>query len=168
MCIWPRMTTALLRLQPRSTGASFYFSFSSANFGLGALDFAGAILMHKRTDYLLRLRPWSISTFLAALLAVALAYSMQEILASFGARLYFAGFFPAILIASLLGGAPAGIFAALVTIPIVWWAFMPPYFEFNPLTPADYDSFATFLLTSSLLIAFSQLYREALILLRNR
>jgi K+-sensing histidine kinase KdpD len=123
--------------------------------------------MRKRTDYLLRLRPWSISTFLAALLAVALASSMQEILASFGARLYFAGFLPAVLIASLLGGAPAGIFAALVAIPIVWWAFMPPYFEFNPLTPADYDSFATFLLTSSLLIAFSQLYREALTLLRN-
>jgi K+-sensing histidine kinase KdpD len=102
------------------------------------------------------------------LLAVALATTMQEILASFGARLCFAGFFPAILVASLLGGAPAGIFAALVTIPIVWWAFMPPYFEFNPLTPADYDSFATFLLTSSLLIAFSQLYREALTLLRNR
>jgi K+-sensing histidine kinase KdpD len=124
--------------------------------------------MRKRNDYLLRLRPWSISTFIAALLAVALATTMQEILASFGARLCFAGFFPAILVASLLGGAPAGIFAALVTIPIVWWAFMPPYFEFNPLTPADYDSFATFLLTSSLLIAFSQLYREALTLLRNR
>lgn len=124
--------------------------------------------MRKRNDYLLRLLPWSISTFIAALLAVALATTMQEILASFGARLCFAGFFPAILVASLLGGAPAGIFAALVTIPIVWWAFMPPYFEFNPLTPADYDSFATFLLTSSLLIAFSQLYREALTLLRNR
>jgi K+-sensing histidine kinase KdpD len=124
--------------------------------------------MRKRNDYLLRLRPWSISTFIAALLAVALATTMQEILASFGARLCFAGFFPAILVASLLGGAPAGIFAALVTIPIVWWAFMPPYFEFNPLTPAHYDSFATFLLTSSLLIAFSQLYREALTLLRNR
>jgi K+-sensing histidine kinase KdpD len=124
--------------------------------------------MRKRNDYLLRLRPWSISTFIAALLAVALATTMQEILASFGARLCFAGFFPAILVASLLGGAPAGIFAALVTIPIVWWAFMPPYFEFNQLTPADYDSFATFLLTSSLLIAFSQLYREALTLLRNR
>jgi K+-sensing histidine kinase KdpD len=131
------------------------------------LDLLGQ-LMRKRNDYLLRLRPWSISTFLAALLAVALATTMQEILASFGARLCFAGFFPAILVASLLGGAPAGIFAALVTIPIVWWAFMPPYFEFNPLTPADYDSFATFLLTSSLLIAFSQLYREALTLLRNR
>jgi H+/Cl- antiporter ClcA len=123
--------------------------------------------MRKRADYLLRLRPWSLSTFVAALLAVVLATALQEVLAVFGAKLYFAGFFPAILIASLVGGAPAGLFAALVTIPIVWWAFMPPYFEFNPLTREDYDSMATFLLFSSLMIAFSQLYREGLALLRK-
>jgi K+-sensing histidine kinase KdpD len=123
--------------------------------------------MRKRADYLLRLQPWSLSTFVAALLLVVLATTLQEVLAVFGAKLYFAGFFPAILIASLLGGAPAGIFAALVTIPIVWWAFMPPYFEFNALTREDYDSMATFLLFSSLMIAFSQLYREGLALLRK-
>lgn len=123
--------------------------------------------MRKRADYLLRLRPWSLSTFVAALLLVVLATTLQEVLAVFGAKLYFAGFFPAILIASLVGGAPAGIFAALVTIPIVWWAFMPPYFEFNPLTRENYDSMATFLLFSSLMIAFSQLYREGLALLRK-
>jgi hypothetical protein len=123
--------------------------------------------MRKGTDYILKLRPWSLSTFLAAVLAVAFATTMQEVFAEFGARFYFAGFFPAILIASLMGGAPAGIFATLLTIPIVWWEFMPPYFEFNPLTPADYDSLATFLLWSSLVIAFSQLYREALAILRK-
>jgi Domain of unknown function (DUF4118) len=92
--------------------------------------------MRKGTDYILKLRPWSLSTFMAALLAVAFATTMQELFAEFGARICFAGFFPAILIASLLGGAPAGIFATLLTIPIVWWAFMPPYFEFSPFTPA--------------------------------
>jgi hypothetical protein len=92
---------------------------------------------------------------------------MQEIFASFGMMPYFAGFIPAILVASLLGGAPAGIFAAALAIPIVWWAFMPPYFQFNPLTAADYDSFASFLLVSSLTICFSHLYREALHLMRS-
>ena len=66
---------------------------------------------------------------MAAFLAVAVAATMQEVLASFGATLYFAAFFPAILMASLLGGAPAGIFAACLMIPIVWWAFMPPIFN---------------------------------------
>ena len=123
--------------------------------------------MRKHTDYILKLRPWSIYTFLAAVLAVAFATTMQELFAEFGARFYFAGFFPAILIASLVGGAPAGVFATLLTIPIVWWAFIPPYFEFNPLTRADYDSLAIFLLSSSLVISFSQLCREAVAISRK-
>jgi K+-sensing histidine kinase KdpD len=123
--------------------------------------------MRKGAQYILKLRPWSPSAFLAALLVIALAAAMQEVLVSFGPRLCFAAFFPAILVASLLGGAPAGAFAAVVTIPIVWWAFMPPYFEFQSLTAADYDQFAIFLLCSSLLICFSELYREALLLLRK-
>jgi K+-sensing histidine kinase KdpD len=123
--------------------------------------------MRYRTDYLPRLQPWSLSAFAAAVAAVVFAATMQEIIASFGTTPYFAGFIPAILVVSLLGGAPAGIFAALLAIPTVWWAFMPPHFEFNPLSAADYDSFATFVLVSSLVICFSHLYREARILMRN-
>jgi hypothetical protein len=98
---------------------------------------------------------------------VMFAATLQEIIASFGTTPYFAGFVPAILVAGLLGGAPAGTFAAALSIPIVWWAFMPPHFEFNPLTKADYDRFAMFLLWSSLAVYFSHLYREALVLLRK-
>lgn len=123
--------------------------------------------MRNRADCIFRLRPWSLSTFLAALLALAFAATMQEVFASFGTTLHFAGFVPAVLITSLVGGAPAGIFATILTIPIVWWAFMPPYFEFNPLTAADYDSFAIFALTSALAICFCQLFREALLLIRK-
>ena len=106
--------------------------------------------MRARPDYLLKLRPWSLSAFAAAFMAVMFAATMQEIIASFGTTPYFAGFVPAILVAGLLGGAPAGTFAAALSIPIVWWAFMPPHFEFNPLTAAEYDSFAVFVLVSSL------------------
>jgi hypothetical protein len=66
--------------------------------------------MRRRTDYILMLRPWSLSTFMAALLAVAFATTMQELFAEFGARFCFAGFFPAILIGSLVGGAAGGHF----------------------------------------------------------
>ena len=116
---------------------------------------------------ILRVRPWSPSAFLAAVLAIVFAASIQEMLAVFGAKLYFAAFFPAILAASLLAGAPAGIFATLLAIPIVWWAFMPPYFEFGPLTSDDYHRIAMFVLGSALVISFANLYREALRLSRN-
>jgi hypothetical protein len=73
----------------------------------------------------------------------------------------------AVLLASLLAGVPAGACAAVLAIPIVWWAFMPPEFEFAPLTLADYNSFALFLLGSTLLIWFAQLCREALVALQR-
>ena len=118
-------------------------------------------------DVILRVRPWSPSAFLAAALMIALAAAIQEMFVIFGAKLYFASFFPAILVASLLAGAPAGIFATLLTIPIVWWAFMPPYFEFEPLTSDDYHRIAMFVLGSALMISFANLTRQALILFRK-
>jgi K+-sensing histidine kinase KdpD len=123
--------------------------------------------MRYRTGYLPRLQPWSPAAFAAAAAAVVFAATLQEIVATFGITPYFAGFIPAILIVSLVGGMPAGVFAMLLSIPVVWWAFMPPHFEFNPLTSADYDSFATFALVSSLVICFSHLYREARVLMRK-
>ncbi|MBR0697664.1 DUF4118 domain-containing protein [Bradyrhizobium lablabi] len=123
--------------------------------------------MRKGNDYILRLRPWSLSTFVAALLVLAVAAAMQEAFVTFGGQFHFAGFVPAILIAGLLGGAPAGIFATIVTIPIVVWAFMPPYFEFTWPTATEYDSISTFLLSSALVVCFSQLYRDALAILRK-
>jgi len=118
-------------------------------------------------NVILRVRPWSPSAFLAALLMIVLAATIQEMFTVFGATFYFAAFFPAILVASILAGAPAGIFATLLTIPIVWWAFMPPYFQFQPLTSDDYHRFAMFVLGSALVISFANLYREALVLFRK-
>lgn len=123
--------------------------------------------MGKSTEYRLGLRPWSLHAFLVALTAVAVAAALQEILAALGTPLQFATFVPAILVASFLTGVPAAIFAAALSIPIVWWEFLPPRFEFNPLTAADYLGFSHFLLLSSLAIWFSQLYRQALALSRK-
>src|ERR1700741_5136369 len=116
---------------------------------------------------ILRVRPWSPSAFFAAAAAILLAATVQEVFVILGPKLYFASFFPAILVASLLAGAPAGIFATLLTVPIVWWAFMPPYFEFEPLGADDYHRIAMFALGSALVISFANLYREALVLFRK-
>jgi K+-sensing histidine kinase KdpD len=123
--------------------------------------------MRAGTEYILRLRPWSPRAFLSAMAILALAAAIQEMLVMQGMPLHFAAFFPAILLASLVAGAPAGIFAMMLTVPLVWWAFMPPYFEFNPLTPDEYDSIVMFVLGSSLTISFANLCREALLLLRK-
>jgi len=123
--------------------------------------------MRWRSEYLVLPRPWSLPAFASAFIAVMFAATMQEFIASFGTTPYFVGFVPAILVASLIGGAPAGIFAAALSVPIIWWAFMPPQFQFNPLTAAQYDSFVAFALVSSLAICFAHLFREALSLIRK-
>ena len=123
--------------------------------------------MRAGTEYLLELRPWSPRAFVAATIILALAAGIQELLVVFGMPLYFAAFFPAILLASLVAGAPAGIFAMLLTVPLVWWAFITPNFEFHPLTQAEYDRIVMFVLGSSLMISFANLCREALLLLRK-
>ena len=123
--------------------------------------------MRAGTEYILRLRPWSPRAFMAATIILALAAGIQEVFVVFGMPLYFAAFFPAILLASFVAGAPAGIFAMVLTVPLVWWAFMPPYFEFAPITPDEYDRIVMFVLGSSLMISFANLCREALLLLRK-
>jgi len=96
---------------------------------------------------------------LVAIAGLVVAVALREVLASFGMRLDFATFFPVILVISLLAGAPAGVFTAVSAIVIVWWAFMPPAFEFSQLSKADIDSFQLFLLVVSVLIWFSHLCR---------
>jgi K+-sensing histidine kinase KdpD len=112
-----------------------------------------------RSDYWLQLNPWSRQALLVALTGVAMAVGIRTALDSCGVDLYFAPFVPAILLASLIAGVPAGCFTALSAVVIVWWAFIPPVFEFSPLTPDDIDRFQLFLLAVSVLIWFAHLCR---------
>jgi K+-sensing histidine kinase KdpD len=113
------------------------------------------------------LRPWSLAAFIAAFLMIAFAAAVDAIFGISDATLCFVAFLPAVLVLSLLEGAPAGIFAVALTVPLVWWAFMPPFFEFNPLTDDQYRSIGLFLRGSALVIAYSYLYREASRMLRE-
>ncbi|HEY7846118.1 MAG TPA: DUF4118 domain-containing protein [Bradyrhizobium sp.] len=109
--------------------------------------------------YWLRLNPWSPQALLVALIGLAVAVMIRMVLASLGMPLYFSTFLPVILAISLIAGAPAGAFTALSAIVIVWWAFIPPVFEFSPLDHDDIDRFQLFLLGVSVLIWFSHLCR---------
>ena len=123
--------------------------------------------MRKSTDFLLRLRPWSSEAFALALFATLAASIVQEAIASVGVALHFATFFVAIIAVSLLAGAPAGSCTAAIAIPLVWWEFLPPQFEFSPLSGEDYHRFALFLVFNGLAISACSLYREALAILRR-
>ena len=109
-----------------------------------------------------RVRPWSWQAFLLGLVVVGLSAVLQGICVALGAKLYFAAFLPSLFVLGLVAGAPAAAFAALLTVPLVWWAFMPPFFEFNALTSANTDSINLFCLLAVLLIGLADLCRETM------
>jgi two-component sensor histidine kinase len=65
---------------------------------------------------------------------------------------HFTTFYPAVLFAALFGGTGAGVFAALLSGIIAWWAFMTPHFTFA----RDFDQVAStsIYLFASLLIVW--------------
>jgi hypothetical protein len=115
-----------------------------------------------------RLRPWSLPALLVALLAVGAATATRMMLTSLGLHFYFATYFPAVLAAGLIAGAPAGAFAAVLAIPIVWWRSCCRSLSLIRSVRPDYDQFALYLLSSTLVVWLSHLYREALATRRRR
>ena len=114
-----------------------------------------------------RMRPWSWQAFLLGFAVVAASAVVQGACVALGAKLYFATFIPSIFLVGILAGAPAAAFAALLTIPLVWWAFMPPFFEFSPLTAAYTDSINLFFLLAVLLIGLADLCRATMSIVRR-
>ena len=114
-----------------------------------------------KPEYWLRVKPWSLSALLVAVAALVAAVAMRVVLAELGMSLYFATFLPAILITALLAGVPAAAFTTLSSVVIVWWAFIPPAFEFAPLTRGELHAITLFVLSTALLIWFGHLCRTA-------
>lgn len=114
-----------------------------------------------------RVRPWSWQAFLLALAVVVVLTMFQGVCVLLGAKLYFATFVPGLFVLALMTGAPAAAFAALLTVPLVWWAFIPPAFEFNALTSAHADSINLFCLLAVLVIGLADLCRATMTIVRS-
>jgi hypothetical protein len=80
------------------------------------------------------------------------------IFAEFGATLYFATYFPAVLVVSVFAGVPAGVLTVALTTIVVWWAYMPRSFEFSPLRNSDYANIATFWISAGLILLLAHVY----------
>ncbi len=114
-----------------------------------------------------RMRPWSWQAFLLGLMVVAMSAVLQGICVALGVKLYFAMFLPGLFMLALVAGAPSAAFAALLTIPLVWWAFMPPFFEFTTLTSGNADSINLFCLLAVLVIGLADLCRQTMTITRS-
>ncbi len=109
------------------------------------------------------LRPNSSAAFAFAIACVLAATALRsgiELIATGVAP--FATFYPAVLIATLIGGLAAGLFAMLLSGLVAWWAFMLPLLAWTPLTPNNISSLGLFLLASLIIIWVAESYRLAL------
>lgn len=106
--------------------------------------------------------PYSIRSLAVAVLCFACALVVQLIFRAAGGSLLFATYFPAVLVAGLLAGVPAGAFVTVMGLVTVWWAFIPPRFGFFPLGPNHLLDMATYLVSTGCILFVTEHYRDSL------
>src|SRR5262245_55962416 len=72
----------------------------------------------------------------------------------------FVTFFPAVLLAALVGGIGPGILATIAGGTIGWWAFLAPPMAFFPLKPGQVISLIAYLITCLILVWAAEHYRR--------
>jgi two-component sensor histidine kinase len=101
------------------------------------------------------LPPNSLAAYVFALACVSAAVLVRVLFGLMGGNvLLFATYYPAILLAALTGGVGAGLFATLLSLAIVLWAFTTP-------VATQAVNIVLFLLSSGAMIAVAELYRGA-------
>ncbi len=105
----------------------------------------------------------SIGTFAFASILVLLATLVRSVFGFLGEEVFvFAGYYPAVLFATYVGGPSVGVYTAVVSGVVAWWAFISPHFGFFPLTLALATKLAAFLFACALIIWGADRYRTLL------
>lgn len=117
---------------------------------------------HRFAAYSQRLRSNPYLAFGVALAAVAVAtlirFSVGDLIAE---RLPFAVYFPAIVLATLVGGIWPGVFATAASALLAWYFFIPPAFGFS-LTVPESTALILFVLIASLSVALIAVFNATL------
>src|SRR5262245_64799601 len=106
-------------------------------------------------------RAGSAEAYAFALLCVAVAAVVR-----WGVGLWFEGivpfatFFPAVLLAALVGGIGPGVFATITGGIVAWWIFVIPPMAFFPLKPGQVISLIAYLITCLIIVSAAEHYRR--------
>lgn len=105
--------------------------------------------------------PGSLAAYALAILLVGIAAALRWALGFLTPDLQaFTTFYPAVLFATLWGGAGPGLAAALLGGLICWWNYLTPYTALLPLTPADEVNLLTFFVASAIIVWATDHYRK--------
>ena len=107
------------------------------------------------------LRPGSPAAVAFAIICVAVATALQWAVDLISPDVTpFAFYYPAILVVVLVGGSAAGVLATLTSGLVVWWAFLPPRFQWNSLTTEQVVNVGLFVAAAALIIWVATRYRS--------
>src|SRR6266571_8871866 len=96
------------------------------------MTFSAGFQVYPWVERALAVRHKPIAAFGAALAMVALAVLVRWIVGEYvGARIPFITFFPAIIMAAIIGGLWPGIVATVLSTLAAWYLFIPPYFSWT-------------------------------------
>jgi PAS domain S-box-containing protein len=73
----------------------------------------------------------------------------------------FATFFPAVLLATFLGGVAAGVLSVILSAVLGLWMFLPPPFVFTPVSTHDIINVAIFVCVGGIIIWTTEILRRA-------
>ena len=107
------------------------------------------------------LRPMSPAAFAFAILCVAAAAIVRSAIGLVASDATpFATFYPAVLVAALVGGVAAGAFTTFLGGLVSRWFFMPPRFSWLPLESEDIVSLCLFVVAAVMIIWVAEQYRS--------
>ena len=95
------------------------------------MTFSAGFQVYPWVERALAVRHNRVAAYGFALVMVALAVLVRWIVGEYlGARIPFITFYPAIILATLIGGLWPGIVATVLSALAAWFLFVPPYFSF--------------------------------------
>ena len=112
--------------------------------------------------------PYSLKALLLSLICIASATLVRDVIDPEHTRVVFATYYPAVLVATLLAGFPAGIVAMVGSVPTVWWAFHDRSQGFAPFLAEHQGVLALYLFSSCCIVGLAAWHREVLRRLRQR
>jgi two-component sensor histidine kinase len=115
------------------------------------------------------LRPNSLKAYAFAVLCVVVATLMREVFKLTGVRglVIYSTYYPAAALSIVVGGRRAGVLALVLGGLAAYWFFMPPYYEFQPLTASEALNLTLYGGSCSLIILIIDRYRRAGLRLRQ-
>jgi two-component sensor histidine kinase len=95
-----------------------------------------------------------------ALACVALASLVRGLLGLYAPLLPLPTFFPAVLVAALIGGQAAGLLTILLSALVAWWAFFEPTYSWTPISAGLFADLALFALSGLIIVWLALLHRR--------